>query len=368
MKYYITILTLVLAFFVTTNSQVQTKTIGEFSFQHHQISDVNVQLTDASLQLVKENTSIYLNLIEGKKTFDTSPDNKFFFITNFAFIDEDGDYPVTLFVFNENGELYYSHEVLAPFDLPHPLFAVNNEGVLAYFEPLSFTLTIVKEEMINPIKLEESIEFEMEKSFFISFNDSGVYLLTTIGQTDIEGRNNFNTYFYYINYPFNNVTKRIINFSVPTALSVFEEEVIISGIRFENMQPFMETQLYSNDVELKLTINGFSYQQIIKTAEGYAASYAGKLFYMDNNFNEKFSFIIGDTGIIRNVEQFSDFIAVLFHNNQEDMIYLFDKNLNKVHEHLITGFTGKSTLSMHKNNNMLKIVSDYKTKLISLSE
>lgn len=368
MKYYIITILYILGFVVTANTQVQTKISGEFPFQLHQINDVNVQLTDASLQIVKENNTIYSHKINGKKTFQTSPLNNYFLIVNFDFIDEDGDYPVTLFIFDVEGKLSFTHELPAPFDLPHPLFAINNEGVVAYFEPINFFLTIVNEEVIIPIRLENNVEFEMEKAFFISFNDAGIYVLTTIGQADIEGRNNENTFFYYINYPSNIVTKQIINFSVPTALTTFDDEVIISGIRFENLQPVMETRLYSNAVELKKTINGFSYQQLVKTNGGYTASYAGTLYNFDDNFNEVSRFTIGESGLIRNIQEENGLIALLFQLNQEYSVYLFDSGLNVIHQQKVEGFTGRNTLSMDIMNNMIIIYTDYKTQQFTLGE
>ena len=65
-------------------------------------------------------------------------EQNYFYIANYQFIDSKNDYPFEVNVFNSEGSLVFNRKFTAPFDLPHPLLGINDRGVLALFDPLSF--------------------------------------------------------------------------------------------------------------------------------------------------------------------------------------------------------------------------------------
>ena len=183
MKFFFTTL---LFFSITLSIPAQSLIIEkEFNSSYYELNELEINLTAEAISIAKDNQNIFLENLSGKKIFKSSPAENYFLIANFQFSNEKIDYPVEVRVFDRNGQNVFPFKFLAPFDLPHPLLNVNDNGVLALFDPLSFKVTLIGQETYNEIKLEKDIPFEMEKAAFVEMDDDFLFILTSQSALDI---------------------------------------------------------------------------------------------------------------------------------------------------------------------------------------
>ena len=205
MKFFFTTL---LFFSITLSLPAQSLKIEkEFNSSYYELNELEINLTAEEISITKDNQNIFLENLSGKKIFKSSPAENYFLIANFQFSNEKIDYPVEVRVFDRNGQDVFPFKFLAPFDLPHPLLNVNDNGVLALFDPLSFKVKLVGQETYNEIKLEKDFPFEMEKAAFVEMDDDFLFILTSQSALDIT-ENASNATLYQVNFRISALIKK----------------------------------------------------------------------------------------------------------------------------------------------------------------
>lgn len=167
----------------------------EYNSSYYEFDKFEINLTSDIISISKNNQDIYFVNINSKKVYKTSLNGNYFLIANFQFSEIKTDYPVEIKVFDRSASLVFSHEFSAPYDLPHLLLSLNDNALLALFDPLSFMVRLINEQSYTEVELEKDIPFEMEKAPFIETNENFLFILTSqIALDIIENASNVKLY------------------------------------------------------------------------------------------------------------------------------------------------------------------------------
>lgn len=333
---------LVITVLFTIYSSAQSLQVEqELNTSYYEFHDLKINLTRGDINVSKNNEVIFSEKLIGKKIFKSSPAENYFLIANYQFSNGKYDYPVDVRVFDKNGELDLPYKFLASFDLPHPLLAVNDNGVLALFDPLSFKVKLLSEEFFKEIELEKDNPFEMEKATFLEMNEDFLYVLTSQRALDIT-ENASNVTLYKINIFDLIVDKKMIDYNTPTLLKIIGGQVLVSGVTFEDFKPVGKT------IKFDMLLNQLAQiekiiEKIIPNGKNFYAKYFNTMYSLDNNLkliNEK---ILPDNERIFDIAILNDNLVVITHVLEESYLYHFSSELN---------VDFKSPLPIFKVNNL----------------
>jgi len=298
-----------------------------------------IKFSSNEIFISKVNQNFYSEEIKGKKSLKFSHSKKFFYIAIFDFPSDKSDYQIDIKVFNDLSNLIYTYKLTAPFDLPHPIFSINDEGKIASFNPLNFKLTLFDGSEEKTISLEKEVEFEMERSSFVEMTNSDVYVLTSLKPLTIE-ENESNAFLYKINLNSLSIEKEIIDYSIPVSLSLIENSIILSGIKFQNMVPNGSTLKY--DLELNLTAsNNSASEKIIFLNGSYYSKYGKFIYKLNYNLAQNDSYELWESskgvhsdipsGIdgnrILDIVLYKNSIAALIEESGRVSLYMLNQNL-----------------------------------------
>jgi hypothetical protein len=278
------IFTTLLFFSITLSLPAQSLKIEkEFNSSYYELNELEINLTADEISISKNNQNIYIESLSGKKNFKSSLAENYFLIANFQFSNEKIDYPVEVRVFDRNGQDIFPFKFLASFDLPHPILNINDNGVLALFDPLSFKVKLVGQETYNEIKLEKDVPFEMEKAAFVEMDDDFLFILTSQSALDIT-ENASNAALYQVNIQDLSVKKKEIDYNTPTLLKIIGGYLFVSGVKFENLKPIGKTIKY--DLQLnQLASNEKIIEKLIPHSNGFYAKYFNTLYDLKNDIS-----------------------------------------------------------------------------------
>jgi hypothetical protein len=242
--------TAILVLYVIKVISAQTLQIErEYNARHYEFNDIEINLTPGNYNIINNNIEIYSESIHGKKIFKSSSEQNYFFIANYQFTDSKNDYPVEVNVFNREGSLVFNRKFLAPYDLPHPLLSINDQGVLTLFDPLSFKVRLIDRTSDNELELEKEVPFEMERAAFVEMNDDFLFILASQSALDItENKNNVNL--YKVSLVDLKIDKKELDYNTPTLLKITGNSLFISGVKFEESKQVGRTMKY--DFELNI--------------------------------------------------------------------------------------------------------------------
>ena len=262
--------------------------VKEFNSSHYELHGLEVNLTSEKILIIRDNQNIFVDDLIGKKIFQTSKNQNYFLIANFKFSNEKVDYPVEIKVFDIQGNLVFPYKFLAPFDLPHPLFQLNDNALLTLFDPLSFKVKLVNRDSIREVELIKDIPFEMEKAAFVEMDDDFLFILTSQSALDIT-ENASNAVLYQVNIQDLSISKKEIDYNTPTLLRVIGGSVFVSGVKFENLKPIGKTLKY--DLQLnQLASNEKIIEKLIPFESRFYAKYFNTIYELKNDIsisNEK---------------------------------------------------------------------------------
>jgi hypothetical protein len=252
----------------------------ELSSAYYEFHEFEIYLTYERILISKNEEEIFSDEIPGKKVFQPSPGGKYFLIANYQFLDQKIDYPAAINVFDGNAINVYSYSYSAPYDLPHSLTALNDEGILSLFDPLSFNVKIVNESSETEIELEKDIPFEMEKASFVEMNNDYLFILTSLSALDIS-ENKSNAGLYKVDLHDSNFEKKILDYNTPTLLKIIDDNVFASGVGFENLKPIGKTIQYDFEMN-EISSNDKIIEKLIPHEDGFYAKYFNVIY----NLNE----------------------------------------------------------------------------------
>lgn len=229
------------------------------------------------------NSTLNKTAIEGIKDILFSPNQNYMLVINFAFRKDKEPYDVSYFLFNNNGEKIRERTITAHFDVPHPLFCVNDFGVILIYQPDYLFFNIDDGELSERIWLEKDAQFEMERTPYILAKGKFFYLITNLYPASLE-YSIANTLLAEFDSDTKTFTTEIINLSMPTYLDKLGDDLIISGVKYENMSLIKKCYLFS-DGKIKSEINGMAFEKIIRLSDSRSVGFFGKeLFLIGSDF------------------------------------------------------------------------------------
>ncbi len=181
--------------------------------------------------------------IRGVKKFIQSPSGTFTLVLSFDFQPGKSDYPVYLYLVSRSSGLIYTKTVTAPFDLPHPLFAVDDSGVIYSFEPLRMTLSADLLGNNSEVLIVEDAEFQMERTFFLKAGSTSV-----TGATNLLGRDDAgqNIHLFTYSYADGNLNSFRLKGSTISSLDIAGDQVLLTVNRESEAGVFPESRLLNS--------------------------------------------------------------------------------------------------------------------------
>lgn len=260
----------------------------EYNTSHYEFNDLEINLASENYNIISNNVEIYFESINGKKIFKSSLEQNYFYIANYQFTNSKNDYPVEINVFDRDGLLVFSFKFLAPYDLPHHLLSVNDKGVLALFDPISFKVRLIDKSSDNELELEKEVPFEMERAAFIEMNNGFLFILASQNALDItESKSNVSL--YKVSLADLKIDKKELDYNTPTLLKISGNNIFISGVKFEELKPIGKTIKYDSELNV-LAANDKIIEKISAKGDKLYAKYHNVIYDFDADLavsNEK---------------------------------------------------------------------------------
>jgi hypothetical protein len=298
----------------------------EFSTSYYEFHDLKINFTQAEFNISKDKGIIFSEKLAGKKIFKSSPAENYFIIVNYQFSNEKTDYQIDVRVFDKNGELALPYKFQAYFDLPHSLVNINDNGVLALFDPLSFKVKLISKEYSREIELEKNPPFEMEKASYMEMNEDFLYVLTSELALDIT-ENASNVKLYKIGLFDLNVDRKEIDYNTPTLIKLIGDRVFVSGVKFKDLKPIGKTIMY--DLQLnELSSNDKIIEKLVSNDKTLYAKYFNIIYEMKTDLTVSNSKILPKEERICDIAAWKNNLVVITETSGERKMYSFLPNLN----------------------------------------
>ncbi len=326
MKRKITLILLIIIFsYDFIFSQAKLNLLETKNGNYIQLNDLEIYYDSISIKFNKNNQNIFSETIRGRKNILTSNNEKYFSIINYAFpssqeILNDYEYKINYFTFDENGKLISDGELNAIYDLPHPIFTLNDNGIIAAFNPYDFKLIVQKENDKSEFELKKDIEEEMERSAFIQIDENNIYVAVTLAPVLIEKKIN-NVLLFNFSLNTNNVISQEIELSTITMLKLINNKLILSGISFDNLTSQLQTFLMDKDFNVLINNSSNTFEKIIEFNNRWFASFGYNLFELDKNLNVINKNTLPDKSKILELNKTNkNIIALVLLNNNYELI------------------------------------------------
>lgn len=337
----------------------------EINGSYYKLNDLEINLSSDQISIMRNNENIYSENISGKKVFKSSPGGNYFFIASFLFSNEKSDYPIDIKVFEKTGEMIFRYKLTAPFDLPHPLISVNDNGFLALFDPLKFSVDFIGKESNRKVELEKDVPFEMEKAAFMEMNDDYLFVLTSQTALDVT-ENSENVKLYKINLSGLEIDKIELDYNTPTLLKIIDENVFVSGVKFENYKPLGKTIKYDSQLH-QIASNDRILEDIIGYENGFYAKYFNRIYYLRNDLsivNEK---QLDNSERISHIAVWNDKLLAATSKAGENNIFFFSNDLKVLYEENLKKLKIGRLNDMSISNSSLILYFDSKSAKMSIN-
>lgn len=359
--------TAVASFYLIISASAQPiKLVKEFNSNYYEFHEFEINLTSENINISRNGQNSYSENIIGKKILVTSPAENYFLIASYQFSNQKIDYPVEIRVFDRDGSVVFPFKFFAPFDLPHPLITINDNGLLALFDPLSFKVKLISQDSYNEIELEKDIPFEMEKVSFVEMNEDFLFILTSQNALDIT-ENASNVTLYRVNLFDLKRDKVIIDYNTPTLLKLIGGNVFVSGVKFENLKPIGKTIKYDLNLN-QLSSNEKIIEKLIPHGKKYYAKYFNTIYDLENDItilNEK-QLSTGER--ILGLALLSEKLVVVTDISKKNILYCFLSDLRVDFKAPLDIFGVNKTEDFSISENFLIIHHDLKSVKIKLNE
>lgn len=210
-----------------------------------------IHLTETAITITNRGGQQFSKEISGKKIFHLSPSKKYMLVCNFNFPKEKTNYSISIFLFDEKMEFVKEYILEAFYDMPHQIFAINDEGIISAYDPASMELTLFGNESKEKFLLEENINYEMERAAFLAMSNSNLFIATNLQPVVMES-NQANSAIYKIDLSDNSLVKSDADLSVVTFLTSNNNNLFLSGVKFADSSPEEKT------IQLDLNLNSIS--------------------------------------------------------------------------------------------------------------
>ncbi|MHC1738162.1 MAG: hypothetical protein AB9882_09155 [Ignavibacteriaceae bacterium] len=295
--------------------------------------EVMITLENSYFRIAKAEEVFFDQSIPGLKQVDFSRDQDYMLITSFDFPESEENYKIYLFLFNNDFELVDKAEIDAFYGMPHPLFRVNNEGVISYIDPLTMRLEIRDGGKQNSVELEKGIPFEMERQLYIETDDERVYVLYNREIIPIEDRNPIFTLAKY-GISSSELVKREVEISSVTYCGLTEEGLIISGVKFEESIPVPLSLRFNENLEVLSETKEINFERLEKHDDFLVGTFNKSLVVFNEYFEKKSEKYLTGEGKFKRVFDLGGKLGIMIEAEGMLMIYTatnenveFDENL-----------------------------------------
>lgn len=320
-------LTAIIYFYIAHTSLSQPLHVEkELNSSYYEFREFEINLTLDKIIISKDNEDIYSENLTGKKILKTSPAENYFLIAVFKFSTEKVDYPIEIKVFDRNGKVILPYKFLVPYDLPHPLFSLNDNAMLALFDPLTFKVKLISQEIIKEIELEKMTSFEMEKASFVESNGDFLFILSSQRALDIT-EDMSNVVLFKVNLMDLSINKKVLDYNTPTLLKIIGDNVFISGVKFENLKPVGKTIKY--DLQLnQLSSNEKIIEKLIPHGNKFYAKYFNTIYELNNDLSVSIEKKLFESERILDLAFANEKLIVVTNISGENNLYCFLPDLH----------------------------------------
>jgi hypothetical protein len=266
--------------------------------------------SDKSFDVYEGETKIFSQAIDGKKIIYNSYNGSYILVANYEFKASKEDYMVDYFMFDKSFTLKKKFSEIAPFDLPHSLASISDDGFFALFDPLSYNLKIIDENGINEISLKKDISFEMERTTFIRCYANKIAIaVNEIAMNNSEAEAGID--FFIINKNTNEISASNLKLSILTGLHIDKERVFVSGVIWNNSLVSGKTFIYKATSEELINSVDYNFDNIIKTNGGYATAIGNQIQKISEDGNIKNKTVIKSNRIY-NIASVADKLCLTY--------------------------------------------------------
>jgi len=248
-------------------------------------NNATITLDDSYIRIANPDETFFDQAVTGLKQTDFSKDNNYMLITSFDFPESEENFKIYGLLFNNEFELVDKLEADAYYGMPHPLFRVNNEGVVTIIDPQTMRLEIRDGGKNTTVEFEEGIPFEMERQIYIDSDEKGVYVLYNRELIPIEENN---PEFTLARYDFNTgeVAKSEISISSVTYCGIMDEKIIISGVKFEESVPTPISMRVNERLEIINETRAINFEGLVKFNGLLVGTFNKSLVVFNENFDK----------------------------------------------------------------------------------
>ncbi|NUN08360.1 MAG: hypothetical protein HUU54_04215 [Ignavibacteriaceae bacterium] len=239
-KIFIAILLLV----VTTPAQES----AQGNAQSGVFGSVTIIYSDDSFSMTDGNSTIAGITITGKKVVIFSSEKSMAVLINYGFTKNKENYPITYYLLEQVKGVAYKGEITGYYDMPHPLFTVNESGVIAYCDPGTLKLTTDNYGNSSDVKLFGSIEYEMERGIFLQSDEERVYIAGNLKPAALELQED-NVFVAAVRISNLSIEKKMLPFLAVKSFEISNDRVILDAYHFR--AGYTEKRI-STDKELKV--------------------------------------------------------------------------------------------------------------------
>jgi hypothetical protein len=329
------------AFGINLFSQANLNRLDDVMGNFFKTGNHEVFVTGSSIDVLNGNDIKYSFKSTGSKHIIFSPGKEYLLIQNYEFSQQKEDYIITGYIFDKNFKQSTTITTTAPFDLPHGVFSINDNGIIAYFNPLNYSLKIFNGSRIDSMILEKDIPFEMERESFICMNNEFVFIASTLTPVSLETPQE-NVLLFKVDLKSFTYEKKKIWLSALTYFNLVDDELVLSGVSFEDFLPGHMILKMDKTFSVLAENKTYAVEKLIKSGNSFVGSFSNYVYRFENDL------ALADIGTLKNDER-----VINISENENGIILVIAKQgniyLTRFRENFAFDFNLSSTILNAKN-------------------
>jgi len=150
------------------------------------IGNILIKADQEGYSVNREGTTAVRTILAGVKKFVVSPENKKALLVNYPFRRAKENYNITYFLIDSESGTEIADSVTGYYDMPNPLFSVNDNGVVAYCDPAALWIEINNRGTKTKSFIFQGAGYEMERGIFIKCDDNRFYIAGNLNPVTLE--------------------------------------------------------------------------------------------------------------------------------------------------------------------------------------
>lgn len=188
---------------------------------------------DERVSLFKGDKAVSEINIRGRKVIVTSVEGSKLVLINYAFSSRKENYPITYYLLDKEAGAVYSSEITGYYDMPHPLFTVNSDGIVGYCDPGTLILTIDNNGTKTEFKLFEGAGYEMERGIFIRSDRAKIYIAGNLRPVALELQED-NVFLVASSIESKRVDKVFLPYLAVKSFNISDDNLILDAYHFKS--------------------------------------------------------------------------------------------------------------------------------------